>query len=142
MRNLLKDRGSHRQTSCLLPEEYHKVDPSQLMSRPQSFKLLKLLKVYLSTGSGNMSSTWFGEVYSAWPTNEARSYILTEMIDTKSLVPFPWSSVLFPLATRVRYYRCGAPVKHRCKCFTVSPVQNYFTGVLIFAVNGAFSYKT
>ena len=48
----------------------------------------------------------------------------------------------FLLPTRVRYYQCGAPVKHRCKCFTVSPVQNYFTGVLIFAVNGAFSYKT
>ena len=45
-------------------------------------------------------------------------------------------------AIRVRYYQCGAPVKHQCKCFTVSPVQIYFTGVLIFAVNGAFSYKT
>ena len=49
---------------------------------------------------------------------------------------------IYLISTRVRYYRCGAPVKHRCKCFTVSPVQNYFTGVLIFAVNGAFSYKT
>ena len=53
-----------------------------------------------------------------------------------------WRVIKRWVTHRVRYYRSGAPVKDRCKCFSVSPVRNYFTGVLIFAVNGAFSYKT
>ena len=103
-----------------------------------------------------MARTWFGEIgpccclptllnfpAAFWqPRANHKGVPSTSFCNVFSHLNFYLKGTIKGIAARVRYYQCGAPVKHRCKCFTVSPVQNHFTGVSIFVGNVAFPYKS